>query len=198
MNLKNKTPFIFIFLLFIVFLSMGIWRTTEMNKYSKLIAEIEGRLVVSEYNRLEYIKFYSPIYSHYYHNKSSIQETLEGKTSVLIYRFSKNICEICIHDDLQEIELLQKEVGMDKILLLPDYPDNRENRLILSNLLAKFNYLNLPNDSFLIPIREDESMQRYFAVIDKEGDLSMVFFPQRGEANITRHFFSEVKKAIFQ
>ena len=119
-----------------------------------------------------------------------------NRTPVLIYRYSKFMCESCFQEDLQQIELLQKEIGKEKILLLPAYPDNREGRIELTNVLAKFNYVNIPIDSFLIPSQDGNFMQQYFAVIDKEGNLSMVFFPRREEANLTRIYLSEVKKLI--
>ena len=196
MSLKNKTFYIFFCLSIIVFLLLGIWRYSELNKHRKWVLAIEDRLAVSDYNRIEHLKMYPLIYTDFFYNKVSILEMIGNKTSVMVYRFSKYMCSSCIHEDLQEIELIQKEFGKDKIILLPAYPDDRAGRFELSNLLAKYNYVNIPIESFLIPLREDGEMQRYFAVIDKEGNLTMVYFPQRSDTNSIRLYFEEVKRMI--
>ena len=153
-------------------------------------------MTFSESVWIENLKHYSPIYTDFFHKKVAIQEKTGNKTSVLVYRFSKYMCENCIQEDLLEIELFQEEIGKDRILLLPAYPANREGHIELTNVLAKFNYVNIPIDSMLIPSQDGNYMRRYFAVIDKEGNLSMVFFPRREEVNLTRHYLSEIKKLI--
>ena len=157
---------------------------------------LRAELMISEKILIENSKLYSSIYSDFINNKASLRETTGNKTSVLIYRYAKYMCESCILEDLQEIELFQEETGKEKILLLPAYPDNRMGMIELSNVLAKHNFVNIPLDSFVIPLYEGDYIQRYFAVIDKEGNLTMVFFPRRGDTALTRLYFSEVKKMI--
>ena len=177
-------------------MSFGVWKAIESDKCRKRIFLLECQLIFSESVWIENLKKYSPIYTDFSHNKVAIQEKTGNKTSVLVYRFSKYMCKSCIQEDLQEIELFQEEIGKGKILLLPAYPDSREGRIELTNVLAKFNYVNIPIDSMLIPSQDGDYMQRYFAVIDKDGNLSMVFFPRREEVNLTRHYLSEVKKIL--
>jgi hypothetical protein len=200
MNLKNRTTVVFVILLVVVFFSLEIWQANEFNKYRKRIADDEeSKSAVFDSIRIEYLKLYSPVYNYYSNNKASIRETLGNKTSVLIYRFSKYTCDACLHEDLQEIELLQKEVGKDKILLLPAYPDTRIEKFVLLSVLERFNYMNIPLDSWTIPLYYEDgnkTLHRYFAVIDEGGNLTMVFFPRRGEINLIRRYFSEVKKLI--
>ena len=194
MNLKTKTVYFFLGLSIFGFLLFGIWKNIELMKFRNKITVIEAELLVSEYQWIEYLKYYSPIYTNYLNNKDSLQETIGNKTSVLIYRYSKFMCESCIQEDLQEIEQFQTEIGREKILLLPAYPDSREGKIELANVLAKFNYVNIQRESFIIPSHPNDVLQRYFAVIDKDGNLTMVFFPRRGETNLTRIYFSEVRK----
>ena len=198
MNLRIKIICVFIYLyLLIAFLSFGVWKLLELDKCLKMKIVLESQWKDSEQMWIENLKLSSQIYGNYVKNKDFIQEIIGNKTSVLIYRYSKYMCEGCIQEDLQEIEFLQEEIGKDKILLIPAYPDNREERIELTNVLAKFNYVNNTSiDSFLIPSEEGYYLQRYFAVIDKEGNLTMVFFPRRGEKNLTRIYFSEAKKNI--
>jgi len=193
MNLKINTT---LFALIAVLLSFGIWKSVELIKLQKRILALETELTMSCNYWIENLDLHSTIYNDYYSKKSSICDATNNKTSVLIYRYSKNTCGSCIQEDLLEIEHFQKEIGKEKVLLLPDYPDNREGRIELSNVLDKFNYVNIPVDSFFIPSIEGNFPQRYFAVIDNSGELTMLFFPRSGETKLTRLFFSMVKKKI--
>ena len=194
MNLKTNKINIFKNVLILLLISFNIWNVMELNRSQRRIYEIDRQLSVSEYN---WMNNYSLIYSHYFSNKDFIHAAIGHKTSVLIYRYSKYMCESCRHEDFHEIELLQKEIGKEKILLVPSsYLDNRSGRIELASDLSKFNYVNIPVDDFIMPSQDGDFLQRYFALIDKEGNLSMLFFPQRNETKLTRIYFSEVKKIL--
>ena len=196
MNLKTKITDVFLFILVLIFLSFIIWEMVELEKCQKKILKMEYQLTISKYNIIDELKLHSLIYNFYISNKESIKEIIGNKTSILIYRYSKSMCRSCIHEDLHEIEILQEEIGKDKILLLPFYPDNREGKIELTNELVKFNYINIPHDSFIIPSQNGNYMQRYFALIDSDRNLTMVFFPRSGDSNLTKTYFSAVKKEI--
>jgi len=196
MSLKIKTILILFCAALVICTSYGTWKTIELEKSRNRILTLESQLKLSGYQWIEYLGLYSQVYGSYIKNKESIHASTGNKTSVLIYRYSKFMCNSCFLEDLQEIERLQKEVGKQKILVLPAYPDNREGRIELSKVLSKFNYVNIPLDTLIIPSISTEIMQRYFALIDKEGNLSMVFFPLRGETDLTRFYFSEVKSIL--
>jgi len=197
MNLKIKTTFALLGTLLIFLMSFGFWKQKELELYWKRTSMLEDRLIESENCRISYLKLYSPIYNNYSDNKSLFQEKIGHKSSVLVYRFSNQMCAVCFQEDLYEIEQFQKEIGKEKILLLPAYPDDRMGMLELSNVLAeKFHYINISLASLIIPFYEDDYLQRYFAVIDKDGNLTMVFFPRLGEVNLTRKYLSEVKKIL--
>ena len=196
MNLNNKTTYISLCVFSIVLLFLSIWKSIELDNSLKRISTLKEQLRTSEYYWIDNLKLYSLIYNNYLTNNIIIQEKIGEKSNILIYRYSKYMCESCMQEDLQEIELFQNEVGKSKVLLLPAYPDSREGKIELSNMLAKFNYENISPDSFFIPSQDGDFMQRYFAVIDKEGNLTMVFFPQRGETDLTRSYFLEVKKEL--
>ena len=197
MNLKTKATCVFVCSLFLCILIAYIWKAIELDNYKKNIVEIGSLWKDSENHWIENLKFHSQIHYDFSNNKVLLQEKTGNKTSILIYRFSKYMCESCMQEDLADIERLQKEIGKDKVLLLPDFPDNREGMIELNNVLAKFNYVNLPDEVLLIPSQDGNYPQSYFAVIDKDGNLTMVFIPLRGKTNITQLYFSEVKKIIF-
>ena len=196
MNLKIRKTHISHYILCIVFLSLSLWKSIELENSLKRVSTLKRQLITSEHQWIDNLKLYSQIYSNFLTNNITIQEKIENNNNILIYRYSIYTCESCIQEDLKEIELFQDEIGKNKILMLPAYPDNREGKIELSNMLAKFNYVNIPPESFSIPSQDGDFMQRYFAVIDKEGNLTMVFFPRRGETNLTRIYFSEVMKLI--
>jgi len=196
MNLKTKVTCVFLCSFFLCFLSLSIWKSIESEKYKKKLAEIENQWKESENHWIINLKLYPQIYNDFLYNKVLLQEKTDNKTSVLIYRYSKYMCENCIQEDLVEIEQFQKEIGREKVLLLPSFPDNRAGIIELTNVLSKFNYVNIPIELLLIPSRDGDYMQSYFGVIDEDGNLTMAFIPLRGKANITRLYFSEVKKII--
>ena len=196
MSLKIRTILVLLCALVIVVLSFGILKSIELEKSRKRLNMLETELTVSEFHWLDNLKLFSPIFYNFINNKASMQEIIGNRTSVFLYRFSKFTCESCLFEDLHEIDQFQQEIGRNKILLLPTYPDNREGSIELNNVLAKFNFVNIALDSFILPFRENDVIQRYFAVIDRDGNLTMVFFPRRGETHLTRLYFSEVKKII--
>ena len=96
---------------------------------------------------------------------------------------------------MAEILSFQEEIGKEHIWVFPAYPDNRNSRIQLSNELAKYNYRNIPADSLLVPTYEGEQ-KSYFAWINGEGEIDMVFVPDRSNVHHTRQYFLEVKKTI--
>jgi len=122
---------------------------------------------------------------------------IHGVKNSLFFRYIKNDCSSCLNSDLNEILTLQEEIGKDHIWIFPAYPDNRESRIQLSNELAKYNYRNISADSLYIPTYAGEQ-KSYFAWINNDGEIDMVFIPDRNKIKYTRDYFQEVKKKILQ
>ena len=114
----------------------------------------------------------------------------------LVYRYSNHICQTCIVEDLMELRDFQQKIGKEKILVLPAFPEDRNSKIKLNNELSGFNYQNISIDSLILPRHETEGEKRYFAVLDNEGKMEMVFFPKNGFPNITRAYFKEVEKRM--
>jgi len=117
------------------------------------------------------------------------------QNNILFFRFVNNSCNSCLDSQLNELLLFQEELGKDRIWVYPAYPDDRNSRIQLASELAKFNYRNIPADSLLIPTYEGEK-RSYFAWINDEGEMDMVFIPDRSNVFYTRQFFIEVKKKM--
>jgi hypothetical protein len=115
--------------------------------------------------------------------------------NILFFRYINNTCSSCLDSYLAEILTLQEEIGKDNIWIFPAYPDGRESRIRLSNELAKYNYRNIPSDSLYIPIFEGEKLS-YFAFINNEGEIDMVFIPDKDHIQEIRNYFIEIKKLL--
>ena len=73
--------------------------------------------------------------------------------------------------------------------------NDRNSRVHINSELAKYNYRNVPVDSPLIPIYNGEP-QSYFAYVNNEGQIGMVFIHGRKNVNDIRKYFFEVKKIL--
>ncbi|GAB6008818.1 hypothetical protein [Dysgonomonas reticulitermitis] len=144
---------------------------------------------------LHSVQLSAEIYQSFYMNREYWKNNL--KKPVLIYRYPEYMCKSCYNEDIEELLNFQKEEGKDKVLVLPAFEDNRENRIKLRNELAKFNYINTPLNLLKIPdYQYEENQQRYFAVLNKEDEISMVFFPHFGYRRLTEDYLSEIKKVL--
>lgn len=118
-----------------------------------------------------------------------------GKKNILFFRYINNSCNSCLDSQLNELSSFQEEIGKDHIWIFPAYPDDRNSMIKLNAELAKYNYRNIPADSLLIPTYGGEQ-KSYFAWINSEGEMDMVFVPDRSNVHHTRKYFLEVKKII--
>ena len=118
-----------------------------------------------------------------------------GQKNTLFFRYTNNSCGSCINYYLFEILTLQEEIGKEHVWLFPAYPDDRGSQIQLRSELAKYNYRNIPADSLLLPVYEGEQ-KSYFAWLDNEGEIGMVFVPDINKPQYTRHYFQEVKRLI--
>lgn len=118
-----------------------------------------------------------------------------GGKNILFFRYVNNACSSCLNGYLTEILALQEEIGKKHIWIFPAYPDDRSSRIQLSNELAKYNYRNIPCDSLLIPIYEGEE-KSYFAWINNEREIEMVFIPDKNKFQDTRNYLLEMKQII--
>ena len=118
-----------------------------------------------------------------------------GKKNILFFRYVNNMCSSCLESQLDETLTLQNEIGKDHVWIFPAYPNDRNSKILLSNELAKYNYRNISIDSLLIPTYDGEQ-KSYYAWINNEGEIDMVFIPDRNNVRYTRNYFLEVKRVI--
>jgi len=187
MNIKNKI----LSITSIIIISLCVFFFVN-NKSQKKIQQ-NGILliddsVVNENRYREDILSSFETNKHFYFSGNNIE------FPILIYRYSKNTCNSCIQQDQTELLQFQSEVGEKRILILPAYSNSINDQITLKNELHKFNYLNIPIDSLYIPQDEMHIRKRYFAVINSEKKMEMIFFPRLGYKELTQDYFLEINK----
>jgi hypothetical protein len=195
MNLKNKITGIVLVSIALFLLLFGFLenRKIERKKSENLL---QNTIADASSDLNEILLSQVSLYSFFTKNNSPIVniERKENEKAILIYRFSKYMCEGCVNEDILELLDFQEDFGKNRIWILPAaYEDTRNDRILLNSLLHDFNYRNIPEDSLVIPFNE-EGAKRYFAVINETGNMEMIFFPQRGNTKLTQMYFSEIKK----
>jgi len=122
-------------------------------------------------------------------------KAIYDKRNVLIFRYVNTTCSTCNDIFLADILAFQEEIGKDHIWIFPAYPNDRNSRILLSNELSKYNYKNIPADSLLIPTYKGE-LRSYFAWVNNEGEIDLVFIPDRLKTQYTRKYFQVVKNRL--
>lgn len=126
-----------------------------------------------------------------------INSAVFPERNALIYCFSEDMCDECIYQNLAELYEAQKEVGKDRVLLLPAYRTIRKNQIILRNKFHNFRYMNISPDSIKFPFhRENGLEQRFFVFTDEVGRIRSLFFPQKNKQDVTRIYLSGVKRQM--
>ena len=121
-----------------------------------------------------------------------------NEKNILIYRFSDDMCENCIYEDLTLLRQIQKEFGFEKILLLPAYAENRNSQIRLSNELKGFQYKNISDTISAFPINKQIGIKnRYMAYINNNGEIEMFFMPIKGESELTKKYLLKIKETFF-
>lgn len=107
--------------------------------------------------------------------------------NVLVYRFKDDMCDECIDRDLGELYNFQQQVGKQHLLILPNYEENSNNNMYLSNRLNHFSYENLSDSIIGFPLKQKTGhFVRYLAYIGEDSKISSIFFPIKYEQQLTQ------------
>ena len=139
---------------------------------------------------MKHIEYISEV--HHAHEDYAVQ--FHNDTSaVLIYRYSPDMCAPCYQEDIYSLRVFQESIGRDVVLALPAYPVyDRISRARIINETEGFKHRNITADSLAIPVSSRYGALNYFAVLDTQGRIGMVFFPVRGRPELTQRYFREV------
>ena len=183
MNINKILTGLFILLLLFV----AVTTVIRFNFFNDSRVEI---VIADDEVLMENVRFVPEIVRSY----ETVKEAL-GLKDILFFRYDKHSCKNCIETYLLELFELQEEIGKEYIWIFPAFPDDRASDIQLSNELAKYNYRNIPADSLLVPTIESEK-RSYFAWLNSDGEIDMVFIPDIQKKQYNLKFYHEVKKKI--
>lgn len=124
-------------------------------------------------------------------NNKSLLSLLSEDNNKLIVRFDMQECPTCLNTLKAFIKSLGKEIGYNKILILPIGKEKRDLK-ILQNDLAPFVVLDTPMNHFYVQGTEDHS-EPYIFVYNKDYKYPLLFFYFRAEfAELNKRYFKSV------
>lgn len=197
MNTKNKITFILLAVLCCVFFYYCMIRNDKLVVTNNALSEIETNSMFKE-NFLD-VSSYNAEFIHnfqQFQNKNESDIMFE-RLPIIIYRYSQFICENCIQHELEALSKLQNEIGKERIWVLPEYENTRNNRVKLLNMLHKFNYKIVSDEELPMPMRRDgEVIQSFFFFVQEESRIGMIFFPEVSKPQLTQSYFAEIKNKL--
>ncbi len=118
--------------------------------------------------------------------------------NVLFYRFSDDMCENCVYEDLTNLRWFQNLVGVENLVLLPAYPNDKNSQIRLASELTGLRYKNISEEILPFPIERHTGMKvRYMGYINEKGVMEMFFIPLKGEIELTREYLSRLRTNKF-
>lgn len=200
MNTKNKTILYLLIALIVLLFYNNIFIFNQYTKQKKtnsiLYEELENSYITIDevLNRsLNDVR----VYQSYNKFKPFIKNYNKQNSYLLVYRYSNKVCDGCVHEDLNNLEDFISIIGKESVLILPSFPDSRESKINLRNKLRKYNFINIPIDTFKLPDNMDGNGEhRFFALINKENEIKTVFFPIAKKSSFTKMFFDTIKDSF--
>ena len=183
MNINKVLTGLFVFL----FLLVAVTTVIRLNFFNDSCVEI---VIADDEVLMENVRFAPEIVRSY----ETVKEVY-GLRNILFFRYDKQACKSCIEVYLSELFALQEEIGKEHVWIFPAFPDDRGSGIQLSNELAKYNYRNIPTDSLIIPTIESEK-RSYFAWLNSEGEIDMIFIPDFQKKQYNLKFYQEVTKKV--
>ena len=179
MNLKNRLLYSLLGIAIIIVcgLTVRIWKSPNQSPPSIEATDSITSILI---DNIKYTAFV-------HKNQNQLDKSLSSNT--LIYRYSENVCEKCIQEDLEELRKLQSKIGKEHILIITSFPNHRNTFIRLNNELKHFRFKNI--DSLKdMPINDFTGLSmRYMGFITNEKEF-LVFFPVQGKRSLTHEFFS--------
>ncbi len=183
--MQNKHLWIVVTVLSTVVICWGLWIMLKPRSAAQPAELLQGIL-------MEHIEYLPGVYRAHENYAGQLQN---DTCAVLIYRYSQNTCAPCFLEDLSDLGEFCKTIGRDNVMVLPAYPSNdRNSRMKMNSEINGLEYRNIPADSLALPIHKSEGEKRYFAVLDAQGRVGMVFFPVKGRQDLTRRYFREIAR----
>lgn len=118
---------------------------------------------------------------------------LENNNSYgLIYLYGGDECGSCISSDLEVVREVFEE-NLDNFFVLPVIDSSRVVEVKLSAELNEFNFKRMNRNDIKLPSIGGKS-KRFFAIMDYEGKLSELYFPNKSLIYKTKLYLNFVKR----
>lgn len=185
-NSKNEVRILLCLLIFV----LGLVSCDNRNDAIRDSADTFSDSIFSHYVLINHVKYLGQVKN----------LKLEGinKSNLLIYRYCDETCEKCVEEDLHLLLEFQEKYGMESVLVVPSFPDNRNTRIRLNSELRGFNYLNMVEKGDM-PLNENTGLaMRFFTFYPKGQDSGYTFFPTKDQPTLTRAFFEFVSEELLK
>ena len=191
---KNKILYLILLIVSFIYLSYGCtWKKGKCTANGIIKQNLQDSIII-----LEKIFWQQIMLSYEGKMLDNIEGLLTSNTDVvnsrplLIYRFSPNMCNSCIQEDLLLLLKYIKKIGRDRILILPDFEDTRDDRIRMQSVLADFNYINVSKEIIPFPVDKDSVSWRYMAIFDANNQVRHVFFPCSDYSKMTESYIEKL------
>ena len=191
---KNKILYLILLIVSFIYLSYGCtWKKGKCTENGIIKQNLQDSIII-----LEKIFWQQIMLSYEGKMLDNIEGLLTSNTDVvnsrplLIYRFSPNMCNSCIQEDLLLLLKYIKKIGRDRILILPDFEDTRDDRIRMQSVLADFNYINVSKEIIPFPVDKDSVSWRYMAIFDANNQVRHVFFPCLDYSKMTESYIEKL------
>ncbi|MCF8360950.1 MAG: hypothetical protein K9H26_19535 [Prolixibacteraceae bacterium] len=109
----------------------------------------------------------------------------------MIYRYFNKECYKCVLADLDLIKKWGSKIGFENIIVLPNIPKNKNEKILLQTTLENLFYYSVECSNFRID-PGSKIDQRFFAIIDRNGFAKFIFFPQSNNIDISNEYFESM------
>jgi hypothetical protein len=180
-----------------VMVYFNVVNNIELNKYAEgVYSQAPDSGLIDMDVALHSINLSSEIARSYAENKEVILILLNTDFPKLVYRYQEGICGACFQEDMKLLYQLKDEIGGDRILIIPAYDENRNSLLAMNSQLNHFNHRNISLDLLAVPADEDGVISKYFAIINKDGNIERILLSYPGYPEFTQKYINEIKKLI--
>lgn len=173
----------------------------QTSKYLEiLLSESEGNQMLRENLEISFVynstTLDSLLCTDVYDNLINIKNVINEKTKkILVCRFSELACESCIQFAIENIKKRSEEVGVDNIIFLCSYMNNK----MLMRMIEIYNieqYKVFNYNSLAISI--DDWRKPYYFILDHNLTISDILIPQKTSHSLINHYFNSILDKHFK
>lgn len=122
---------------------------------------------------------------------SIFKDNSEYQEYELIYRFFGDECVKCVLADIELLKGWSRLIGKNNVTIITDEPNEKNKKILLRNIMRDEEYCLVEKKVF--NVSDDLSYhRRYFAVIDTEGFIRKIFYPDVKDSTLYSKYFENI------